>query len=183
MITDNETEQVTSEKQFTIGQQLQDARNNKGFSIEYVAGKLHLRGQVISLIEEDAFEKLPEPVFIKGYLRAYAKCVEVDPTPLIELYDKEHAVHKPAQEAYLWQKSKDVNYGVNLVKWLTVLSLSTVIVFVGIWWKKAKISTNNKADIGAQLSRKQIDKQQQLTDLNKMSTVVKLPEQESGRGR
>ena len=179
MTTDNETEITEST---TIGQQLKDARVQKGFSTEYVAGKLHLRGQILSLIEDDAFDKLPQPVFIKGYIRAYAKCVELESDPLIDLYDQYHAVHKPAQDTYLWQSSKDIHHGVNLVKWFTVLSLSAVIISVGIWWKKASHLQTSKANIGSQLSRKQIDKQQQLTDLNKMSTIIKLPEQESGRG-
>lgn len=177
MDKETETPMVTS-----IGQQLQEARTQKGFSIEYVAGKLHLRGQVLSLIEEDAFDKLPQPVFIKGYLRAYAKCVDVDSDPLIELYNQRHAIHKPNPEAYLWQRHKDINHGVNLVKWFTVLSLTAVIISVGVWWKKAKDTQTAGSNMSPQLSQNQIDKQQQLTDLNKMSTIIKLPNQESKRG-
>lgn len=183
MTMDNETEQELQETQNTIGEQLKDARTVKGYSIEYIAGKLHLRSQILSLIEEDNFDRLPQPVFIKGYIRAYAKCVDLDSDSLIELYDQKYAAHKPTQEAYLWQKRKDVNHGVNLVKWFTVLSLTAVIVSVGIWWKKAKVTQGANSEMSAQLNRKQIDKQQQLTDLSKMSTIIKLPDQESGRGR
>ncbi|WP_367605503.1 helix-turn-helix domain-containing protein [Legionella sp. W05-934-2] len=181
MTTDNETEQSIEVSVDSIGQQLQDARNKKGYSVEYVAGKLHLRGQILSLIEDNDFDKLPQTVFIKGYIRAYAKCVDLEAEPLIEQYDSNYAIHKPTQEAYLWQKRKDVNHGVNLVKWFTVLSLSAVIISVGIWWKNGKVSQDTTAEMSAQLNQKQIDKQQQLTDLNKMSTIIKLPDQESGR--
>ncbi len=176
MTMDKETD---TSMQNSIGQQLLEAREKKGLSIEYIAGKLNLRGQVLTLIEEDAFNKLPQPVFVKGYLRAYAKCVDLEPDPIIKLYDEAHAIHKPTPETYLWQRHKDVNHGVNLVKWFTALSLSAVIISVGVWWKKGK---EVGSDMTTQLSQKQIDKQQQLTDLNKMSTIIKLPEQESGRG-
>lgn len=179
MTMDNEQAYLNTD---SIGQQLEAARTEKGYSVEYVAGKLHLRAQVLNHIEADEYDKLPQPVFIKGYIRAYAKCVELDAEPLIDKYDQDFAVHKPVQETFLWQRSKHTNHGVALVKWFTVLSLSAVIISVGFWWKKARDAQNTSSEIGASLTQKQIDKQKQLTDLNKMSTVIKLPSQESTSG-
>ncbi len=54
------------------GAQLAALREQHGYTAEYVASKLHLRVCMIERLEADDYQDMPEPVFIKGYLRAYA---------------------------------------------------------------------------------------------------------------
>ncbi|MDP3560124.1 MAG: helix-turn-helix domain-containing protein [Legionellaceae bacterium] len=92
-------EVVSAEIIETPGAQLVRERENQGLSQEYVAEKLHLRVQTITLLESDNFESLPEVVFIKGYLRAYAKLLGISPDPLMAGFDRFASPEKKMERA------------------------------------------------------------------------------------
>lgn len=76
------------------GEQLASIREQKGYTVEYVANKLHLRARIIELIENNEFHLLPEPVFVKGYLRAYAKLLGTSPEPYLAIFNAQFVVEK-----------------------------------------------------------------------------------------
>src|ERR1700722_14689819 len=84
------------------GLQLARAREKKGYSQEYVAGKLHLRVRIIELLEADDYDQLPEAVFIKGYLRAYAKLLGFQSDPLLAIFNNVYSSEQKSEKA-LWQ--------------------------------------------------------------------------------
>lgn len=71
----------------TTGQRLRQLREQKQLTIQNVADKLYLDHSVIQALENDSYEALPPPIFVRGYLRGYAKILEVPATVLIEKYD------------------------------------------------------------------------------------------------
>ncbi len=68
------------------GEILVNARNRLGLSSEKVSQHLHLPFEVVKAIEDNRYDDLPEPTYVKGYIRSYARYVEVDPEPLIRTY-------------------------------------------------------------------------------------------------
>lgn len=76
------------------GEQLASIRQQKGYTVEYVANKLHLRARIIELIESNEFHLLPEPVFVKGYLRAYAKLLGTSPEPYLAIFNEQFVTEK-----------------------------------------------------------------------------------------
>ncbi len=122
------------------GAELASIRSQRGYTTEYVAGKLHLRIHLIELLESDEYDKMPEPVFIKGYLRAYAKLLEISPEPLIERFNRYHTSERRTERA-LWQ-SKKRSYKAykaeNTVRWVTVSMTFLVLTAVMMWWSKTK---------------------------------------------
>jgi cytoskeleton protein RodZ len=127
--------------QDTPGLQLARIREKKGFTKEYVAVKLHLRVRVIELLESDDYENLPEPVFIKGYLRAYAKLLGVHPDPYLEIFNELYTLEKKPEKA-LWQSRRESHAGERVVRWVTGLVAITIIVAVSFWWQKNKDDQN-----------------------------------------
>jgi cytoskeleton protein RodZ len=119
------------------GALLASIRSQKGFSTAYVAGKLHLRVRLIELLEVDDYDNMPEPVFIKGYLRAYAKLLEVSPEPLLETFNQNYLpLRKP--ERALWQSKRETYKGENVIRWLTALFTLGVLIAVAVWWSNNK---------------------------------------------
>lgn len=55
------------------GEQLRKARTGYGWSLEDVAANLNLDVDVVRALESGDYVGLPEPAFIRGYLRAYAR--------------------------------------------------------------------------------------------------------------
>lgn len=165
-----ETAETLAYESSLPGTILMDEREKKGLDTEYVAGKLHLRVKVIELLEADDYANLPEPVFVKGYIRAYAKLLDIDPNPLLEKFSATVKTEN-RQERTLWQGQREHRSGVHMLRWVTLASFVVVVVAVGIWWHKAKdVLHEDKTPAALQLSEKRA-KSVSLTDLNKMRTV------------
>lgn len=155
------------------GAQLATVRIQKGYSTDYVAGKLHLRVRLIELLEADEYHHMPEPVFIKGYLRAYAKLLDIKPEPLLEIFNNIYSSEKKSERA-LWQSRRETNKAEHAVRWLTALFAIGVLVAVAFWWHKNK---DNEQIFPAALSHNEsvVNKSEseiRLTDLSKMRSLL-----------
>lgn len=120
------------------GAQLAAVRTAKGYSIEYIASKLHLRVRVIELLEADDYSHMPDPVFVKGYLRAYAKLVDLNADSLLAIFNRHYAVEHKCEKAPLWQSQRDTSRGEKAIRWVTTGFGLVVLVSVAIWWQKSK---------------------------------------------
>ncbi|VFN00794.1 MAG: protein RodZ, contains Xre-like HTH and DUF4115 domains [Candidatus Kentron sp. G] len=65
------------------GKQLRQARQLHKLTIDDIAVRLRLDPATIRYLEEEDYGKLPEPAFIRGYLRAYARSLGIDPEPIL----------------------------------------------------------------------------------------------------
>jgi len=115
------------------GAQLALIRSHRGYRTDYVAEKLNLRVQLIELLEADDYPNMPEPVFIKGYLRAYAKLLDVDPEGYIALFNQ-YYVQEAKTEPLLWQSSRQSNKAEHTLRWVTAAFALVVFIAVMIWW-------------------------------------------------
>src|SRR5690554_111201 len=66
-----------------VGKQLQRAREKAGLSVNEVAEVQHLRCGVIQAIENCEYSKIDTELFLKGYVRAYAKQLGLNGDELI----------------------------------------------------------------------------------------------------
>lgn len=69
------------------GDLLRCAREERGLQLSEVARQLNLTSQVVSQLEAGDFSRLPGHTFARGYIRAYAKFLEIDQAPLVEAFD------------------------------------------------------------------------------------------------
>ncbi|MGD9787788.1 MAG: helix-turn-helix domain-containing protein [Sulfuricellaceae bacterium] len=72
--------------QNSAGTLLRQARENSGFSVVEIARQLKLGARQIEALEEDDFDKLPGPTFVRGFIRNYAKLLQIDPSPILDAY-------------------------------------------------------------------------------------------------
>lgn len=63
-------------------------REELGLNINQVAEALCLSPKIITAIEAENLDGLPEPPYVRGYLRSFAKYTEVDPSEMINAYEK-----------------------------------------------------------------------------------------------
>jgi cytoskeleton protein RodZ len=63
----------------SIGRMLAQARQVKGLSTADVAEKLKLTSRQIEALEADEYDKLPAAVFVRGFVRNYARLVGLNP--------------------------------------------------------------------------------------------------------
>jgi cytoskeletal protein RodZ len=69
---------IVSVDLFQIGQYLRTEREEKGISEDKVAGLLCVRKAIVKAIESGNWYGLPHEVYVKGYIRDYAKLLMVD---------------------------------------------------------------------------------------------------------
>lgn len=72
-----------------VGRQLQKAREKAGLGTGDVAAAQHLRPAVIQAIESGDYSQIDSELFLKGYVRAYAKQVGLDADAVIADLDQE----------------------------------------------------------------------------------------------
>ncbi|MEB1938676.1 RodZ domain-containing protein [Xanthomonas campestris pv. campestris] len=82
MISDSNPNPFEQEK--GCGQQLRDAREAAGLSVDDVAGKLRMPAHVVRSLEQEEWQRLGAPVFVRGQLRSYARLLRVDLDPLLQ---------------------------------------------------------------------------------------------------
>ena len=91
-------QQETSVAADPVGQQLQRARERKGLSVSDVAEQQHLRSSIIQAIEAGDYSKIDTELFLKGYVRTYARQVDLDGDALIRDLDAELAPIRQQKE-------------------------------------------------------------------------------------
>lgn len=156
------------------GAQLASIRKKHKYSLEYVANKLHLRVRMIELLEADAYAEMPEPVFVKGYLRAYAKLLDIDPSPLLELFQRFYVYEESPPERLLWQSRKQTNHTERWARVGTALFALVVLGAVLGWWIKNKeIETLFSAHVKTtDTSKLASESEVRLTDLSNMRSLL-----------
>ncbi len=82
-MNNNETEHNSIEiKEPSIGRQFVQARRSRGISVRQVSEQIKLPGWVIEALENDEHERIA-PVFLRGYIRHYAKFLGLASQPLL----------------------------------------------------------------------------------------------------
>lgn len=89
------TPEVATESLSTV---LKKARLAKDISIDYIVAETRISKHVIEQIEAENPVNLPEPVFLKGFIKAYAEIVGLDPDKIIRLYQKENGISENTPE-------------------------------------------------------------------------------------
>jgi len=68
------------------GASLRKHREEKKLTLETIVEKTKIRPAILEALEEDRFADLPEPVFLRGFLRQLAACLGLDPTVVCREY-------------------------------------------------------------------------------------------------
>lgn len=82
-MTDNQTVNAF-ETAAGCGERLRQAREAAGLTLDDVAARLHMPAQVVRSLEEEQWQRLGAPVFVRGQLRSYARLLGVDVTQVLE---------------------------------------------------------------------------------------------------
>jgi len=92
-----------SENDIGLGTRLSEGRKAAGRSQEDIARDLLLDVHIIRALESEDFDALPEPTYVRGYIRSYARLLSLDPEELLEIYarlghdEPEWEINEPAR--------------------------------------------------------------------------------------
>lgn len=77
-----------------LGDLLRNTREAKGLSLQQVEEGTKIRHAYLQALEEEAFDRLPAAVYVRGFLKNYALFLGLDPASALQLYQP-----SPAQAA------------------------------------------------------------------------------------
>ena len=75
-----------SYNQLGLGEQLRRKREEKGLSRDQIAQITRLRVHFVEALEREDWKNLPASVFVKGFIKSYAKAVDMDARKILDLY-------------------------------------------------------------------------------------------------
>ncbi|MFJ4373648.1 RodZ domain-containing protein [Pseudomonas japonica] len=118
------------------GEILRQAREKRGWEQAEVARKLNLTVSSLNNLEDGAFDKLPGHTFARGYIRAYAKLLDMDQAALVQSFDHCTGTHAQGSDVHaLGRIEEPVRLSHNILR---IVSLLLLVVVVGggfVWWK------------------------------------------------
>ncbi len=68
------------------GKTLKQLRERMGIDLKTISKKTKINKKMLEWIEEEAVEKLPALVYLKGFLKGYAQSLDLDPQKVVEEY-------------------------------------------------------------------------------------------------
>lgn len=79
--------EIESQEVSGIGELLRGEREKRGLSYRQVAQVTMLRQHFLEALENEDWNKLPPSVFVRGYIKSYAKALGLDDRRLLDLYE------------------------------------------------------------------------------------------------
>lgn len=110
------------------GLKLRQAREARNLSVEDIKSALRLKEGVVEALECDDYRVLPAPIFVKGYLRSYARLVGVGEGPVLAHYQAQGPSDPPLL-ASAFSNTKGYH---PRVPWPIVLGALSFLAIVGV---------------------------------------------------
>jgi len=77
----------------SLGKMLREARERLGLSVADIAAQIKFAPRQIESLEADDFMRLPEAAFLRGFVRSYAKILQLDAQTLLEALPQSKATN------------------------------------------------------------------------------------------
>lgn len=147
IIEDMEDSELSNSVIKTPGILLREARQAKKLKREDVAKQMHLSVQWVKNLEKDDYSQVPALIYVRGYLRAYARCVGLNPEEVISAFEDlalndEFERIKSREQTVKHQVlpviSSNRVISRKTVRWITFFTLVVLIILIGIWWQEKK---------------------------------------------
>ena len=77
---------------FDIGSSLRDARARQELDFAELEERTKIRPKYLRALEDEQFDILPAPTYVRGFLRSYAEALGLDGQPFVDEYNSRFAV-------------------------------------------------------------------------------------------
>jgi cytoskeleton protein RodZ len=132
---------------FDFGSLLSGSRKAQKYSIDDVSRHLKIPAPIIEAIEANDIAALPPPTFAKGYLRAYARYLEISEEKVLEQYNRAVPQNTVAKLKSRSNLPSEKNSQTPIIKSVTIVLVIAVIAAViygifGYYQEKADVIEN-----------------------------------------
>ncbi|MEL6230233.1 MAG: helix-turn-helix transcriptional regulator [Cyanobacteria bacterium J06627_3] len=101
----------------TVGCHLKAIRTRQGLSLQQVAQRTHIQPNQLRAIETGNWAKLPEAIYVKGFLKRYAQALGLDGAAIADTVCVEPAAFNPQWVNRSDFSARELGAGPSLVNW------------------------------------------------------------------
>lgn len=73
----------------TLGEKLRALRRGQSVTLDVIERDTHIQRRYLEALERGRYDQLPEPMYTRNFIRAYARALKADEQYFIELYEEE----------------------------------------------------------------------------------------------
>ncbi|WP_025739075.1 cytoskeleton protein RodZ [Salinivibrio socompensis] len=143
MNTEQTEEHAQSDTQPAPGEVLKQAREKMGWSVRDVADRLRLRVSVIEDLENNNPEMDQLATFTRGYLRSYAKLMQIDADQLLGNNNMDASSAATVQKMQSFSRKTRRQRSESRLMWLSWVIIAIAVGITGVWyWQNQQAITS-----------------------------------------
>ena len=134
-----------------LGALLKTKRTEKNIAIGEVAERLKFSAKQIESLESGDYKGLPEPIFVKGFIKTYARFLGLDADQIVALLNEAFpsqvtaVTSAPTTESQNGLNFQDQKINKSFPKWLPLLVVAAAVVgAVYLWQSKSSEQTRQQ---------------------------------------
>ena len=146
MNEESSTEQIegqSSEDQ--PGRLLKETRLKQELTIEEIRKRIHLEGRIIEAIEANDYSNITSETYVRGYLRSYAKALDLDGDYVVSLFQSDNMPPPPEILPEVKPPSQ-VSSNDKPVKAFTYLLVLALILLLLVWYQGNFLISNDQTE-------------------------------------
>lgn len=105
-------------------------RKAKRISLKTAARDLHLKREHLEAIEEGNWQNLPEPTFVKGFIKSYSQYLGLSSDHVLALYRREYDETKYPPKTFTLERKRLILTPNKLINLALVLAIVIFIVYL-----------------------------------------------------
>ena len=141
----------------SVGKILREARISQGLTVADVASSIKFAPRQVEALEADDFSHLPELAFVRGFVRSYARLLNIDETSLLDSLPRAHQQLTSVQGELAGvpfstsRSTRRVN-----VTWLSAALALAVFLGMAVWLSQDKPEVNKVQEIPVAVAPEQL---------------------------
>lgn len=130
----------------SFGERLEQERTKRGVTLKDMADATKISARMLRALETEDFEKLPGGIFNRGFVRAYAQHLDLDPEAAVADYVSAEAGRRNGTPAALTLTTADSRPARDPRRLRLLLRLGLILILVaGAGWALVHYSTPLRA--------------------------------------
>lgn len=123
-------------RQAGLGNRLRSARETMRISEKDAAARLHLNSKIITILENEEFENGPPDTFLRGYIRSYAKLLNIPDSEICAALTQmapPQPIIQPNTPLAIMNTRPNYNSH-RYLRSMTYVVVAMLVILVSVWW-------------------------------------------------
>ncbi len=178
---DNHSEPVedSAVQRSRIGILFYEARSELNISVKTIADKIHVRTLYLEAIEKGEFDRLPSPLYAAGFIRLYARFLNLDGDEILRRLNL--AKEYPLSQGPLIHAKASIEPSRFVIVLSILLSLLSLLLVFFVFYGKDKpsehlVMTDNTTDKEFSLNESELSVEEMMKDVDAKDLLYPLPD-------